>query len=104
MRNALSTLAAVVIATVLAPFFAYGWYFFMVMFGHLLVVGRWDEASWWKPGGYYAVGALFVGVGIFLLVADVLVGFFLRQVFMGDLIRAGRSIEKISPGARPRAW
>lgn len=104
MRNALSTLAAVVIAAVLAPFFAFGWYGFMTIFAHLLVVDRWDEASWWKPAGYYAVGALFVGVGILLLVADVFLGFVLRQVFMGDLSRAGRSHEEVSPGARPRAW
>lgn len=104
MRNAVSTLVAVVITVALAPFLALAWYGFMVIFGHLFVAGQWDGASWWKPAGYYAVGTLFVGVGIFLLVADVFLGFVLRQVFMGDLSRAGRSTEEVTPGARPRAW
>lgn len=105
MRNALSTLAAVVIAVVLAPFLAFCWYGFMVIFGNVIVTNNWDKASWWKPTGYYAVGALFVGVGLFLLAADVFLGFLLRQVFMGDLGR-GRSSSRggVVSGVRPRAW
>jgi len=104
MRNAVSTLAAVAIALILAPFLAYAWFGFMVIFSSVLVVGRWEEASWWKPIGYYAVGVLFVGVGLVLLVADVFLGVMFRQLFMGDLGRERRSTDEVAPGPRPRAW
>ncbi len=104
IRNALSTLAAVFAAVVLTPFLAYAWYGFMVIFANLFVQGQWDRASWWKPTGYYVVGALFVGVGLLLLIADVFIGVFLRQVFMGDLSRDRGSTEEAAPGVRPRAW
>jgi len=56
---------------------------FIAIFASLLVSGRWDQASWWRPIGYFGVYALFLLVAALLLLADIYVGVRLRRAFRG---------------------
>lgn len=80
-HGVLSTFVAVAISILLSPLLLFLWFGLVGGFTSLFIVGRWDEASWWKPYGYYSTGAVFILLGVFLVIADINVG-----------LRVGRSV------------
>lgn len=73
-HRGLFVFVAVLVATLLFPVGFFVWFAAVSSFASVFIVGRWDEASWWKPFGYYGTGALFILFAVFLLVIDIRVG------------------------------
>lgn len=82
-HGASSILVTVAVSLILFPMFFFVWFVIVSVFANIFIVSRWDEASWWKPIGYYATGALFILLAMLFLFVDIKVG-----------IRVGRSISR----------
>lgn len=103
MRDVVSTALAAVVSVLLLPVLAYLGYGFMLLFAMVATEANLTDASWWKPFGYYTTFALFIAVGLVLLVVDVVVGFTVRRVFLGEA-GFGRHVGAPLHPVPKRAW